>query len=133
MANLERRPPDFEIRQILQCLKTNGYEFEDIEDNVRHYGTMNAIFTKDTPFSESDGNYVNDSSIKVKIQFDSRMDYTNQESYEDEEGDYVPNIDQGDRFISSIFSEMAGGKGRKTKRNKSKNKKSRKNRKNRRK
>jgi hypothetical protein len=121
--------PDFEIRQILQCLKTNGYEFEDIEDSDDNYGSMNAIFKKDVEFSESDGNYVNDSFIKIKIDFDSRMDYKNKKSYEDEEGDYVPNIEQGDRFISSIFSSMARGKGRKTKRYKSKNKKSRRNKK----
>ena len=77
MADLERRPPDFEIRQILQCLKTNGYELEDVEDSDEMGGMMNAIFKKDTPFSESDGNYVNDSFIKVKIIFDSRMDYKN--------------------------------------------------------
>jgi hypothetical protein len=120
MADLERRLADFEIRQILQCLKTNGYELEDVEDSDEQYGYMNAIFKKDTPFSEGDGNYVNDSFIKVKILFDSRMDYKNKYSYENEDGDYEPDIDQGEEFITKILSEMAGGKRRKSKKNKTK-------------
>ena len=96
--------PDVEIRKILQCLKANGYEFEDVEDSADHYGVMNASFKKNTSFSESDGNYVNDSFIQVKIQFDSRMDYKN--SYENEDGDYEPDIVQGERFIETILSEM---------------------------
>jgi hypothetical protein len=96
--------PDVEIRKILQCLKANGYEFEGVEDSADHYGAMNASFKKNTSFSESDGNYVNDSLIKVKIQFDSRMDYKN--SYENEDGDYEPDIVQGEKFIETILSEM---------------------------
>ncbi len=30
--------PDFEIRQILQCLKTNGYVFEKVRNTNEHYG-----------------------------------------------------------------------------------------------
>jgi hypothetical protein len=130
MSALEERRPDFEIRQILKCLKTNGYEIEDVEDSRDHYGNMNAIFKKDTPFSDNDGNYINDSSIKVIIHFDTRMDYKN--SYENEDGDYEPDIDQGERFILNIFDAGVGGEGKgKTKGNKSK--KSRKGRKSRRK
>jgi hypothetical protein len=130
MSALEDRRADFEIRQILKCLKTNGYELEDIEDSDDQYGYMNAIFKKDTPFSESNGNYVNDSIIKVKIMFDSRMDYKN--SYENEDGDYEADIDQGERFIQNIFDAGVRGEGKgKTKGNKSK--KGRKSRKGRRK
>ena len=44
MSALEDRKPDFEIRQILKCLKTNGYELEEVEDSDEWDGNMNAIF-----------------------------------------------------------------------------------------
>lgn len=131
MSALEERP-DFEIRQILKCLKTNGYELEDVEDSDEWHGNMDAIFKKDTPFSDNDGNYVNDSFIKVKIMFDTRIDYTN--SYVDEDGEYVPDIDKGKRFIRNIFDAgVRGGGKRKSGKNKLKNIKGGKGRKSRRK
>ena len=118
MAGLARTP-DFEIKKILQCLKTNGYELEGIEDSDELHGFMNAYFKKDVQFDDSDGNDVNDSHIKIKVEFDSRMDP--EHSYYDEEGEYVPDTVRGEEFISTIFDELAGGK-RKTKRNKSRRK-----------
>ena len=118
MAGLARTP-DFEIKKILQCLKTNGYELEGIEDSDELHGCMNAYFKKDVQFDDSDGNDVNDSHIKIKVEFDSRMDP--EHSYYDEEGEYVPDTVRGEEFISTIFDELAGGK-RKTKRNKSRRK-----------
>ena len=107
--------PDFEIKQILQCLKKNGYELERVEDSDDSYGNMNAIFIKDTPFSDNNGNYVNDSSIKVQIMFDSRID--THHSYHDEDGDYEFDADNGYDFIEDTFNAIVVGGG-KTKRNK---------------
>jgi hypothetical protein len=133
MSALEDRRPDFEIRQILKCLKTNGYELEEVEDSDEWDGNMNAIFKKNTPFSDNVGNYINDSFIKVKIMFDTRMDYTNsyrnEDKDSDEYGEYVPDIDKGKRFILNIFDTSARGGGkRKSKKNKSKGRKGKKSR-----
>ena len=117
------RNPDFEIKKILQCLKTNGYELEGIEDSDELHGCMNAYFKKDVEFDDIDGNDVNDSHINIEVEFDSRMD--TEHSYYDEEGEYIPNLRRGGEFISNLFDELAGGK-RKSKKNKSR--KTRKNR-----
>ena len=117
MSSLERTP-DFEIKKILQCLKTNGYEFEGIKNSDDFQGCMIVSFNKDVQF-DKDYEDVNDSHISIKVEFDSRMDP--EHSYYDEEGDYIPNLRRGHRFISTIFDEFAGGK-RKTKRNKSRRK-----------
>ena len=86
---------------------------------------MNAYFNKDVEFDDIDGNDVNDSQMIIKVEFDSRMDP--EHSYYNEENEYVPDIERGKEFISTIFDEFAGGK-RKTKKNKSrrKNKKNKK-------
>lgn len=118
MADLNRTP-DFEIKKILQCLKTNGYELGYIEDSDESHGCMNAYFKKDVEFDDIDGNDVNDSHIKIKVEFDSRMDP--EHSYYDEEGNYLPDTGRGEEFILTIFNELAGGK-RKTKKNKSRRK-----------
>ena len=124
MAGLARNP-DFEIKKILQCLKKNGFDFGGIEDSDEAHGFMNAYFNKDVEFDDIDGNDVNDSQMIIKVEFDSRMDP--EHSYYNEENEYVPDIERGKEFISTIFDEFAGGK-RKTKKNKSrrKNKKNKK-------
>ena len=121
MSSLERTP-DFEIKKILQCLKTNGYEFIGIEDSDDWHGSMIGSFKKDVHF-DKDYEDVNDSHISIKVEFDSRMD--TEHSYYDEEGEYIPNLRRGGEFISNLFDEFAGGK-RKSKKNKSR--KTRKNR-----
>ena len=121
MSSLERTP-DFEIKKILQCLKTNGYEFIGIEDSDDWHGYMIGSFKKDVHF-DKDYEDVNDSHISIKVEFDSRMD--TEHSYYDEEGEYIPNLRRGGEFISNLFDEFAGGK-RKSKKNKSR--KTRKNR-----
>ena len=121
MSSLERTP-DFEIKKILQCLKTNGYEFIGIEDSDDWHGSMIGSFKKDVHF-DKDYEDVNDSHISIKVEFDSRMD--TEHSYYDEEGEYIPNLRRGGEFISNLFDELAGGK-RKSKKNKSR--KTRKNR-----
>jgi hypothetical protein len=119
MSTLERTP-DFEIKKILQCLKTNGYEFEYLEDSDSFQGCMNAYFNKDVvQFIDIDGNNANDSHINIKVEFDARMDP--EHSYYDEDNNYIPNLRRGHDFISTIFDELEGGK-RKTKRNKSRQK-----------
>ena len=121
MSILERTT-DFEIKKILQCLKTNGYEFIGIEDSDDWHGSMIGSFKKDVHF-DKDYEDVNDSHISIKVEFDSRMD--TEHSYYDEEGEYIPNLRRGGEFISNLFDEFAGGK-RKSKKNKSR--KTRKNR-----
>jgi hypothetical protein len=127
---MEDRTADFEIKQILQCLKTNGYELEEIDDSEIIDGNVCATFSKEVPFSEMNGNYVNDSSITVTVDFDRRFDYKN--IVEDEEdGTYIYDEDKAYRFITKLMNGTYGeGKGKVKGKGKGKSKrKTRKNRK----
>jgi hypothetical protein len=124
---MEYRTADFEIKQIIQCLRTNGYELEDIEESDEMEGNMCATFRKDVDFSEMNGNYVNDSFIKIKVDFDSRFDYKN--ILEDEEdGTYIYDENKAHSFITKLMNGTYGegkrngkGKGkRKTRKNRKK-------------
>lgn len=114
---------DFEIKQILQCLKTNGYELEAIEDSDEMQVNMCATFRKDVEFSEMNGNYVNDSFIKIKVDFDSRFDYKN--IVRDEDGEYIYDENKAYNFIEKLMDGTYGRirKGKKSRRKTQKNRK----------
>ena len=115
---------DFEIKQILQCLKTNGYELEGIEDSDEMQGNMCATFRKDVQFSEMNGNYVNDSFIKIKVDFDSRFDYKNIVR-DEEDGDYIYDENKAHDFIEKLMDGTYGGGKRKGKKSRRKTRKNR--------
>jgi hypothetical protein len=99
----EHRGPDtgkIELERILDCLRENHYEFEDVEESST-YGFMVANFEKDIEFSDRIGNYINDRHIKIKIEFDSDFDYNN--TYQDEEGDFVFDSEKGEQFIQQLL------------------------------
>jgi len=78
-----------EIKKLLECLLSNGYEFNGTREAVigRYSYPDDAIadFSKPLDFSDKDGNAINDGSLKVYIQFEKRSDYTNYEKNEDED------------------------------------------------
>jgi hypothetical protein len=103
------RRADFEIKQILQCLRTNGYELEDIEESDEQEVFICATFKKDVAFSEMNGNEVNDSFIQIKVDFDARFDYKN--ILEDEEdGTYIYDVDKAESFITKLMNGTYDGK-----------------------
>jgi hypothetical protein len=119
---MEDRRADFEIKQILQCLKTNGYELEEIDDSETIDGNVCATFTKEVQFSEMNGNYVNDSSITVTVDFDRRFDYKNIVQ-DEEDGTYIYDEDKAYRFITKLMNGTYGeGKGKVKGKGKSKGK-----------
>jgi hypothetical protein len=61
---------------------------------------MIASFSKDIRYSDKDGNYINDRFIKIKIEFDSDFDYTN--NYNNISGDFVFDSIKGTTFIKSL-------------------------------
>lgn len=99
-----------EVKKLLHCLLTNGYKFKKIREAVsedahgRYTYPDDAIadFSKELKYSDTDGNYIDDSIIKVSIHFEKRADYTNFEKNED--GDNV----YGDpkKFIKGLIKEI---------------------------
>ena len=107
---VQHRGPDtnmIEIKKIVDCLVRNGYEFEGTREAVdgRYTYQDDAIadFSKKLDYTAEDGDYKNDSIIKVSIHFEKRADYTNFEKNEDEDDIYI-----GDprRFISDLVEEI---------------------------
>jgi hypothetical protein len=119
-----------EVKKILHCLVTNGYEFEGtreaVDDSFSYPDDAIADFSKDLDYNTDDG-YINDSKIKVSIHFEKRADYKNFEKNQDEDNVYVgdPEI-----FIIDLIEEIklsknlvknGGGKKRGKKRKTKKN------------
>lgn len=125
-----------EIKRLLNFLLTNGYEFEGTREAIdgRYIYPDDAIasFSKEISYTDTDGNWINDSGIKVSIQFEKRADYTNFEKNEDEDDIY---IGEPDTFITGLIEEIKdpkysiGGRTKNKKMKIRKNKSSKKNRK----
>ena len=125
-----------EIKRLLNFLLTNGYEFEGTREAIdgRYIYSDDAIasFSKEISYTDTDGNWINDSGIKVSIQFEKRADYTNFEKNEDEDDIY---IGEPDTFITGLIEEIKdpkysiGGRTKNKKMKIRKNKSSKKNRK----
>jgi hypothetical protein len=91
-----------EVKKLLHCLVTNGYNFERIREAVEEdvdsiYIYPNdaiADFSKDLYYHDTDGNYINDSKIKVSIHFEKRADYKNFKKNVDEDNVDEYNVDE---------------------------------------
>jgi len=98
-----------EIKKIVHCLVTNGYEFEGTREaddgRVSYPDDAIADFSKDLDYTDVVGNYINDSKLKVSIHFEKRADYTKFEKNKNEDKDdiYVGNPYN---FISELIEEI---------------------------
>ena len=96
-----------EIKRLLNYLLTNGYEFEETREAIdgRYIYPDDAIarFSKKLSYTDTDGNWINDSGIKVSIQFEKRADYKNFEKNEDKDDIY---IGEPDTFITGLIEEI---------------------------
>ena len=110
-----------EIKRLLNYLLTNGYKFEGTQEAVDgNSEEAIASFSKELSYTDTDRNWINDSSIKVSIQFEKRADYKNFEKNEGEDDIY---IGEPETFITGLIEEIKDpkySKGDKTKNNKMK-------------
>jgi hypothetical protein len=124
------RGPDtnmLEIKKIVDCLVRNGYEFTGTREAVygrnRYEDDAIADFSKKLDYNAADGDYKNDSEIKVSIHFEKRADFENFKKNEDEDDIYVGDPDV---FIMGLVEENQGSargttqKNRKPRRNRRK-------------
>jgi len=95
-----------EMKKIIDCLTKNGYEFQGIREAIVgryiYEDEFIADFSKEIDYSDAVGNYINDSSLKVSIQFEKRADYKNITQNED-----LDNVYNGDpdEFIQNLIRE----------------------------
>jgi hypothetical protein len=100
-----------EIKKIVDCLLKNGYEFEGTREvyhpRLTYPDEAVADFLKKIEYTNADGEFINDSEIKVSIQFEKRADYTN--FIKDENEDNIYNGDT-DAFIIDLIEEIEDSK-----------------------
>jgi hypothetical protein len=93
-----------EIKQIVNMLINNGYEFDNIREAMDNYyiypNDAIAIFSKKLSYSDTNGDYINDSGIKISIQFEKRADDEHFEINEDGDNIYVGDVNT---FIQSLI------------------------------
>ena len=84
-----------ELKNIIKCLKQNGYDFEGLRETDME-GSKFAIFKKDIDaYDDEDGNYIDDRFIKIEIEFDS--DIVDGIIYDDDKGsEFIRNLIDGD-------------------------------------
>ena len=127
-------PDNNDMPALINFLKTNGYELEDVKYNPRRGGSAQAIFTKMTHIAELDGNDINDATINIEIDFDTRFDYKNGVFDEEEGYVYDFSLDKARAFIEKLIDgnyEDATGNGKRKRKGKGKRIGTRKTRKNR--
>jgi len=96
-----------EVKKLLHCLVTNGYEFtetrEAVDSEYTYPDDAIADFSKKLEYSDEIGNNINDSSIKVSIHFEKRADYKN--FHKDKYGDPEYTGDP-EKFITDLIEEV---------------------------
>jgi hypothetical protein len=65
-------------------------------------GFMVANFQKDIAYSDTDGNYINDSHIKVNVEFDSGFDFSHK--YMNEDNEFAFDGEKGSEFIERLLT-----------------------------
>ena len=84
--------PQIELTKVLEWLIQNGYENEgtgDVYHPIYLFPDDAAThFLKDIDYTDITGNYINDSKLKVSIQFEKRSDYKHMIDTEDGDREY---------------------------------------------
>ena len=115
-------PSNQDMPKMIKFLQDNGYEFQNIVYNPRvDEDRARAIFEKMTHITEVGGNDINDATITVTVDFDTRFDYKNGVVDEEEGMIYNFDEDKAHDFIEKLMTGTYGGgkrKGRKGSRRK---------------
>ena len=113
-----------DMPELINFIKTNGYELEDVTYNQRSGDSARATFSKMTHISDN-GNDINDAMITISIKFDRRFDYKNiawmeedhdQEEILDKVGDFIQKLIDGN-YEDRGVGVSKGKKKRKTRKN----------------
>jgi outer membrane protein assembly factor BamA len=102
-----------DMPKIIKFLQDDGYELQNIDYNPQFGDTARAIFEKMTHIEEIGGNDINDATITVTVDFDTRFDYKNG-VYDEEEG-IIYDFDENKAhdFIEKLMDGKKGKKVRK--------------------
>ena len=98
-----------EMLKITKLLKDNGYDYVGTESKswfgINWYGFDVLLFTKDIQYTDWFGNWINDSHITVKIEFDKNF-VRHKPNKEDEEDEDEERSEEIDDIKNPINEEM---------------------------
>lgn len=122
-----------DMPELIDFLKTNGYDLEDVKYSRKLPDDATVIFSKMTHINDR-GNDINDAMITISIKFDRRFDYKNIAWMEEEDHDQEEILEKSSVFIGKLIDGTYGdgngmGKGMGKGKNKSKRRRTLKNRK----
>lgn len=92
-----------ELEKVINNLKQNGYEYNDVMPSDDMTGYYIANFKKSIQYTNVTGEFINDRHIKVSVEFDRDYDYNNIVHREDDSPVY--NDEQADEFIQNLWSK----------------------------
>jgi hypothetical protein len=115
-------PPNQDMPKMIKFLQDNGYEFRNIDYNPRVEDRARAIFEKTTHIMEVGGNDINDATIIVTVDFDTRFDYKNGVVDKDKGMIYDFDEDKAHDFIEKLMTGTYGRGKRKGRRRKTQKK-----------
>ena len=97
-------PSNQDMPTLINFLRANNYQLEQVQYNPQFGGSARAIFVKQAPITELNGNYVNDTTIRLSVDFDTTIDYRS--GVEDEEEGMIYNYSQarGQQFINMLMN-----------------------------
>jgi hypothetical protein len=98
-------PSNRDMPDLINFLRQNGYELEQVQYNPQFGGSARAKFSKMAHIDEINGNDVNDATIDITVDFDTRFDYRNAVD-DDDEGVIYNDFTQarGLQFINLLWN-----------------------------
>ena len=111
-----------DMPKLINFLTNDGYEFKGVNYNPRTGSRSKALFYKMTNIDEINGNRVNDATITITVDFDTRFDYKNGVDDEKKGMIYDFNKFKEHNFIEKLMNVNYGegkrkGNRRKTRKN----------------
>jgi len=100
-------PPNNDMPKLINFLRTNGYQLQQVQYNPQRGATARAIFQKTTHIEELDGNDINGATINITIDFDRMFDYRYATIDQEEEvvNYNVYTEDRGRQFIEQLIDQ----------------------------
>ena len=105
-----------ELKKLIDFLLENGYKYNFVEDAIYLENGKTYIAKSDSiatfekfpikAFNNKLNNYINDSSIRIKIIYDNDFDHQNAEKYYEKiENEYEPKFNQeaANNFITELI------------------------------
>jgi len=107
--------PQIELVHILTWLIKNGFEMEEVTEvyHSEYIYPDDAVvhFIKKIDYTEKSGDYINDSSMKVSVQFEKRADFKHIIDTEDVDREYDR---EPDVFIDELVKKIQKKQKRRT-------------------